>query len=121
MSKQIFDRDCEDYVAVALLLDPVQRDMLDEALTGRPAQDWEAAIDEYAVKKSLSHGERAKLRIAVYFYNGAIRLHWEDPRYLDPGNRERFVLAMRAHLDLPPNLRAVAIVVPDRGNLGRAG
>lgn len=108
---QVFDRDDECYVPVAVLLDDAERDMLDEALAGAPPKRWERAIEDYVVLKGLGSGQRAKLRIAVFFYNGAIKLTWDDARHFDAGNRERFVLAMRAHLDLPPQPLAVAVVV----------
>ena len=110
---RIFDRRDECYVPVSILLDERERDMLDEAVAGR--DDWERAIEEYAETRHLSGGERAKLRVAVYFYNGNIALRYEDPRRLDTENRERFVAAMRAHLDLPPVPVRLAALVIARG------
>lgn len=119
MTERVFDRDDDCYLPVSILLDPAERDMLDEALWGLPPKRWEKAIEDYVVLKGLGSGQRAKLRIAVFFYNGAIKLTWEDARHFDTGNRERFVLAMRAHLDLPAQVRTVAIIVPHGSEPGR--
>ncbi len=110
---RLFDRDDENYLPIQLLLDPHERDMLDEVAATEPWPGFEKAIDDYAARKGLGSGERAKLRIAVYFWNGGIRLTWEDPRYLDPENRERFVMAVRAHLDLRPDAKAVVVIAPE--------
>lgn len=112
MVERIFDRDDECYVPVGILLDPSERDMLDEALCGVPPKGWARAIEKYVLLKGLGSGQRAKLRIACFFYNGAIRLEWDDARHFDAENRERFILAMRAHLDMPARVRAIVILTP---------
>ena len=90
MTERVFDRDDECYLPVSILLDPAERDMLDEALWGSPPKRWEKAIEDYAVLKGLGSGQRAKLRIAVFFYNGAIKLSWDDARHFDHGEPGTF-------------------------------
>ena len=113
---RVFDRDSEDYKAIAVLLTREEQDLLDAVLTteeGLPGppirvEEWAKAIDAYAAKHSLASSTRAKLRIACWFWNGtprlkgsALDLEWADPRYFDGFNRRRFLRAMAVHLDLP--------------------
>jgi hypothetical protein len=116
-----FDRTDECYVPVSLLLDPAERDLLDEILRGVPVSEWKDAIVDHALKNGLAASTLVKLKIACWFWNGAVDIHPDDLVQLDQENREQFILAMRAALDLPPNLRAVAIIVPRGEGPGRAG
>jgi len=101
----IFDRTEEGYAPIAVLLTPAEQDLLEQALRtpeGYPvaAESWEKAIDEFCARWNEGSGLRAKLRIAVWMWNGQIRLTYEDPRHLDPENRARFVGAMTVWLDI---------------------
>jgi hypothetical protein len=122
----MFDRTEDAYLPISILLEPPDRDLLDTVLRspeGFPlsVSEWEAAIDTYAEVHHLASSTRAKLRIACFFWNGTIRLTYEDARYFDMENRERFVLAMRAFLDLPHNARVVLIVPTGELAARRAG
>jgi len=116
-----FDRTDECYLPISILLDPDERDHLDKAIEGFAPASWEVAVDTYCVRHGLGAGLRAKLRVACYFWNGAIKLDWKDPRHLDHENAERFVLAMRAHLDLPHHARIVLVVPARETSSGSAG
>lgn len=102
----VFNHSSEDYEAIRILLTPAEQELLDQAVTYEggeynPAKNWEASIHKFCQRYSLGSGLRAKFRIAVWFWCGQIRLRFEDPRYLDPENRRRFVRAITKWLDLP--------------------
>jgi hypothetical protein len=112
-----FDRRESDYRAIELLLDERMQALLDKLwdATIQTEQetnalfsvDWAKAIEKNPFLDTgltLSHSEKARLRLAIFFWNGSIPIRLEDPRRLDPENREKFIAAYRRHLDLPPQL-----------------
>jgi hypothetical protein len=107
-----FDRSESDYRAIELLLVDERMKGLFDRLMDAPnapghAEDWRKTIDQdpyLDTGLSLSHSEKARLRLACFFWNGSIPIRLEDPRRLDRQNRERFIAAYRRHLDLPDSV-----------------
>jgi|SRR5580658_2448039 hypothetical protein len=119
-----FDRTDGDYAPIALLLDEKLKGYLDRLLElSIPPTEFEAVLDRelFVTTRSddgtlgtaapglaLSGSERARLRLALWFWNSAwIKLRHEDFLRLDVTNTHRLVRALGRFM------RVAVVTVPD--------
>ena len=94
------DRENPEYGPVGIMLDGRDgyediRDRFDELLEeAGTLEDFEKNVEA----SPISHSQKAKLRIALWFWNGGVPIRQGDVLCFDPANRARFIEAMKAFL-----------------------
>ena len=91
------DRKQPEYRAVEILLDEDLRTMLDRAVDGSATT---TGLKERILATGAGHSTQARLRLAMWFWNGSIDIDKGDVLTLDLENRARFVVALEQHLGL---------------------
>jgi len=117
-----FDRTDPDYGPIDVLLDDRLKGFLDRLMEEDiDAAAWEKVLDRAPFLTApdpltgtmvtsdphlhLSGSEKARLRLAVWFWNdGLVKLRRADFFVLDPGNRRRLMAAFQKFLGIPWDL-----------------
>lgn len=86
------DREDPDYRAIKLLMDEPLLSRLDEYI--ETTVGIEAVLDRIS-KGPLSGSQKARLRIALWFWTGRVKLDIYDLFKLDEENRGRFLEALK--------------------------
>ncbi len=94
------DRKEPEYRAIEALMDEDLRTALDRIIDQRRDRESTGSLRASISNAPASHSEKARLRLAMWFWNGDIPIKKDDVLCLDPENRGRFVDAMALALGL---------------------
>lgn len=93
------DRKEPEYRAIEILMDEDLQTTLDRVMDSLPnGYVTDEQIMAAVANTPYSHSEKARIRIALWFWNGCVPIYKGDVMCLDEENRARFLAALKQHL-----------------------